>query len=237
MTLDVNPDVNATDAKVEVTSKGTFTLAHQAGTTGAGLADLKLPFQNAGTVDIGDFVRFHVGGRLGVGGPSYSQTAGKTQIKSGSAIQPQFGMTIEGGLFKIIVLKENPTVDITGSFAFDGGTLSFETTPDVPLTFGKLEVSGNMVWTGGSYEPRVDGATNLASDKWIVRKEPTIGGKAALVVDMANEGKAKANFTWHLLIGREGIAANPPAFSNNAFTLTREFIPMSKTDVWELKKK
>lgn len=96
------------------------------------------------------------------GAGSVVMSSGTIQIKQGATLQPQKGLKMSGGTLTTLQngtgVQTNATV--SGDLVISGGEITYlqdapNRKPDAQLIYGRLRVTGDMTWTGGTYRPVV----------------------------------------------------------------------------------
>lgn len=196
--------------------------------TKSGRCTLELPLENNGEVLVKTGMELIIYGHLDgkVENPSFLQTTGETTIEGGSLLQPEFGTTVSGGIFRVTTVGDETVklkqVNVVKDFELTGGTLQFSGIHG----FGRLHVEGDVTWGAGTYTPRLNCDVPVAlgdSDVWIVTGKTTIESKASLVPDARSQSSAEVGDRWDILNAKEIIGA-APALPGSMSAFTSELV-------------
>jgi len=180
-------------------------------TTKTGRCISELPILNKGTVTIQNGIQLDVYGRAegGTTDPSIKQESGSMSIEGGSLVWTQHGMTVTGGdliVKPMLAGIQSLWSTIVGNFAFGGtGAVKFE---NVATAFGGLRVDGDVTWTSGTYQPRVNATSPNGRDQWWSTGTFTVGATAVIDPQFLNAPANLADIperSWAILIGQAGI--------------------------------
>ena len=102
-------------------------------------------------------------------------SGGLLSVNCDTEIKATQGVSMSSGEFKTVNLPETTTskVRIEGNFAMSGGTLSMQKIGCEGKS--RLEIIGDVSWTGGIYAPVVYGNFNDTCDLWRSSGTFTIG--------------------------------------------------------------
>ena len=206
----------------------------------------KGPVLNRGsfTLTSGTSAEFYETVDGGQGAPSFKQTEGITKLYHDALLSVHHepgGMLITGGKLSTIATLYGASASIRGNLTVTGGEVVIGD-GSVPHIFGTLYVyDGNVVWTGGTYRPVVEGdRVNGFADLWYCAGSFTMGGTAALapgtIDGEGNEMTApqQANWTWLIIRGDLGVTSN-----NNAPSITGPWVndpvPGNPVKFWQIK--
>jgi hypothetical protein len=174
---------------------------------------------------------------------AYLQTGGQTLLSNGSTLHTDASkdVKITGGTLGTMSSTSDATTTatISSNLEVTGGNILIGV-GTVPHTFGTLQVSGNVVWTGGTYRPVVFGTQdNGSADLWLATGTFTIGAGATIAPGCVDdEGlemtPVEANLRWLILQGNGGITGNPTFDANWAF-LDPVMNPGQPVTQWKIK--
>jgi hypothetical protein len=176
----------------------------------AGTFETGLPIKNEASA--GQFTAtLDVQSKLLVSGSSASKTAGvsvdqvggKTILENGSATPT---LTVAGfimtagqlqtyGAANVIIAA--PTGFIGWTLTVTGGTMQFSA--DNTAVYGSLTVSGNMSWTGGTFQCYVNGGTAMQQTQLITTNQLGLGTGAHLNINV--NGALTSGNTWRPVSG------------------------------------
>jgi hypothetical protein len=120
--------------------------------------------------------------------------AGKTVLENGSTLTTAAtgGMLVNGGNLQTY---GSAKATISGNLNFQAGTLTIQAdNPGSGGNYGSLEVTGNMSWTGGTFEAYVNGGTGGSQTQLIVDGMLILGSGAHLHMNVV--GNLTSDLTW-----------------------------------------
>jgi hypothetical protein len=199
---------NATGAKIDIAWDGTLEVS-SADKSRVGTCETDLPISNAGTFSVTQTIHLVVNGHVdGASGPSILQTNGVMNWWTGSNIVTQFGMSLYSGTLQFNVLQANKIAILVGSLTVG----SASTTPIVTfvgVSPGSFQVQGDVVWTGGSYQPRVNWSTPRSNDSWVATGKFVVTGDD-IIEPNAPSGTVTSGNTWDVLLAQGGFFGTAP---------------------------
>jgi hypothetical protein len=190
-------------SRVTINSGGSFEVI------GGGSLGYNLPFVNNG----GRFWIRNTGTAALSGGNqttrSYSQISGDTFIQNGSTLQVTNAASIAGGRLVTLVNANLPLTyaaqqaQITGTLFVSGANTELrinDNTVDVYgfHHYGRLNVTGNMEWRGGTFFPRISAVQAGPTDSIAVGGILTIF-ETARVAPIVRGGPLAANQLWDIM--------------------------------------
>jgi hypothetical protein len=145
------------------------------------------------------------------------------EILNGCQLIADHGVTIDVGTVSLI---GNPTQDpvfpqtaeIIGKFKMTDGLIGFSGTPTQvgqDLVWGTFHVQGDVVWSGGVFNPGVDcraGGSTLRN-QWVISGTLTIPqGSTAMITpvpQLVPQGQGTPQRIWEVIVATGGVTGDP----------------------------
>jgi Calx-beta domain len=184
---------------------------------------------------------------------AYRQTGGGTYLHGGSSFFTATGkqVKIEGGILATVssdgfTTGGCSTLISTDKLEISGGDIYINYGLAAHLTYGTIVVQGDVLWTGGTYHPYVEGHVDLGkSDHWSASGGSfTIGGPGATAALDPRPIDAECSITtptsgyeWALLGGSKGVFALSEHPTRDTDVWTFNYVGDVRTTAWLLKAK
>ncbi len=220
-------EVNKTDTNLQIKDLGSYTV------TGPGSATSDLPItiptgilsvvSNATATFQGDIF---VNGMAPLSLGSVVNSGGTVIIESGSTLEAEQGMTQASGMLRLNITQNEGVATLDGDLLVGGGTVQF-TYVQVPLDGpksnlkAKFVVTGDVIWSGGTYIPWIDVGHPGDGSRWIVKGSMTTTSNATIAPQFINAKKhPNVKGQWPIIITKDGFIHGPlPAFVGAGFKL------------------
>jgi hypothetical protein len=143
---------------------------------------------------------------------SFLQAGGTTRLHGGSTLTAANGAAMWGGELVVDARAGVGTATVQGNLSVGGGKVwfSLNAVNSQIVAYGTLEVTGNVSWSGGTYEPWIDWDRQGDNCFWHCTGTMTISGSASIVPKpLAWNTTSVAGRTWTVIGSNQGITGTP----------------------------